>query len=87
MNEIQKYIEEKIELFDDEFHFNNVFIGSKRSDLRRYFSNGQDEGTVRFFLFQSLEALSAKIKTDLLAIADKGELEELRREVENYFRS
>mgnify|MGYP001593539948 CR=1 FL=1 len=33
------------------------------------------------------KALSDKIKSDLLAIAKKGELEELRREVENYFKS
>ena len=31
------------------------------------------------------DAIITKIKSDLLAIADKGELEELRREVENYF--
>ena len=32
------------------------------------------------------KALKAKIKSDLLEIADAGEYEDLRREVENYFK-
>ena len=73
MNEIQKYIEEKIEKWKE------INAGLLRG---RYSALYGDK-----FFRQSLETLSAKIKSDLLAIADKSELEELRREVENYFRS
>lgn len=37
------------------------------------------------FLRQSLELQRQKIKTDLIFIADEGEYEDLRREIERYF--
>lgn len=44
-----------------------------------------DFEAIKSFYRQTITELENKIKTDLLAIADQGEYEDLRREVLDYF--
>ena len=42
-------------------------------------------GSLEAFILEELEKQKKEIKKDLLKIADSGEYEDMRREVENYF--
>jgi hypothetical protein len=53
--------------------------------VSEWMEHGKKYGYWNFFVGCKTEELKDKIKTDLLKIADTGELEELRREVSNYF--
>ena len=66
-----------------ENHKDSELCPSRTSCYR--FSPEEIKSFYRQAITSLIEELEGKIKADLLAIAEKGEYEELRREVENYF--
>jgi len=63
-------------LFGDE-------IKEVQKEYPNYLSHDPD---IKTYIINREKDLKAKIKKDLINIADKGEYEDLRREVENYFK-
>jgi hypothetical protein len=61
---------------------NNMKNAIRFGDVSAWREYGKLRGYWKYFK----DEIKEEIKKDLLAIADKGELEELRREVNNYFK-
>ncbi len=85
-----KLIEEKLQQFDNKFYLFQDEKTLPQEGKLSLFAQTKDYERAKLFLKTSLnevvEAREREIHQDLMKIADQGEYEELRREVERYFK-